>query len=69
MAKRESLHDAVAEFREKHKPVRTTTWELQFNFRNLWIGIYWETHPKPYRKDLFICFFLFAIHIVTKEGI
>lgn len=36
--------------------------EFELSLKHLWVGVYWEKWPDPYRVDLWVSFFLFAVH-------
>lgn len=35
---------------------------------NLWCGIYYETWPKPYRRDIWISIFILSLHIIQTKA-
>lgn len=43
--------------------------ELEVSVRHMWLGLYWETWPKPFRRDIWITLIPFvAIHITVTKG-
>ena len=41
-----------------------TTARFEMNLRNLWIGLYWETWPEPFRRDIWVGIPFLALHII-----
>jgi hypothetical protein len=41
--------------------------ELQFGWNHLWAGIYWETWPEPFRRDIWIAVPFVCLHIIMEK--
>jgi hypothetical protein len=37
--------------------------EFEISYRHLWFGLYWETWPEPFRRDVWIAIPFLALHI------
>jgi len=41
--------------------------KIEFSIRHMWVGIFWETWPEPFRRDIWINLIPFvSIHIIDK---
>ena len=50
------------------RAMRLVCLQLEFKLNHLWVGVYWERWPDPYRVDLWIAIPFVALRIAWAKA-